>query len=145
MDNIYTQEPAGYTQQVPVHVAQCSFLLSLTVLSSMFALTPLYLFHHQPHSLVPVEWRWGTFRTKGWEINVKTQYGSWGISSQSRQQPYCGTRRFLFTSCLSAELQSEGLHKYMFPTASTWTRDCQQKWPQTETKWLGNQAMLDHF
>ena len=146
MDNINTQEPAGYTQQVPVHLAQCSFLLFLTVLSSMVALTPLYLFHHQPHSLVfSVEWRWGTFRTKGWEINVKTKYSSWGTSSQPRQKPYYGTQRFLFTSCPSVKLQSEDLHKYMLCTVSTWPRDHQQKWLQTETKWLGNQAMLGHF
>ena len=40
---------------------------------------------------------------------------SWGKSCELRHKAHCGTQRILFTSCPSAELQSEDLHKHMLP------------------------------
>ena len=37
----------------------------------------------------------------------------WGTSPESRYKAHFGTQRVLFTSCPSAELQSEDLHKYV--------------------------------
>ena len=60
---------------------------------------------------------------------------SWGTSHELKHKAHCGMQRILFTSCPSAELQSEDLHIHGLPTASTWTRDHQQKWLQIKAKW----------
>ena len=64
----------------------------------------------------------------------KAHCSSLGTSLESRHKAQRGTQRILFTSCPSTELPSEDLHKHVLPIASTWTRDHQQKWPQTKAK-----------
>ena len=57
--------------QVSVCLAQCPLLLSLSMWSSAVALSPQYLCHQQPLSLLGGA-EWGTHGRKGWEINAKT-------------------------------------------------------------------------
>ena len=59
---------------------------------------------------------------------------SQGTSHESRHKAHFGMQRILFTSCPSAELQGKIYTQMSFPTASTWTRNHQQKWSQTKAK-----------
>ena len=59
-----------------------------------------------------VEQNWGTHGRKGWEINAKTTQ-LLGNQPWVQVQSPLWTQRVLFTSCPSAELQSEDLHKYV--------------------------------
>ena len=119
--------------QVPIHSAQGSLLLSLAVWSSVVALRPQYLCHQQP-LLSLLDWaKWGTHGRKGWGINAKTTQLSGNQPWVEAQSPLWDTEDSVYFLPISWAPKRRFTHTG-FPTASTWTRNHQQKWSQTKAK-----------
>ena len=131
-----SQEPAGRTQQVRRSPSAWLKAPSSSPLlcGPQWLLSAHSIFATSSHSSASwVEQSEGHMEESIGKL-MQRPLSSWGTSRELRHKAHCGMQRILFTSCPLAELQSEHLHTHMLPTASTWTRDHQQKWLQTKAK-----------